>query len=348
MSLLLISFSFTIKSTSIMKNFVFLFQQKLLSTLRIRNFHQSNYCRKRFYSSRRVETSNPNRAKVTINTIQNLYKNKEPITVLTAHDYPTGLFVEKAGIEVCLVGDSLGMVALGYQNTSPITMEEMLHHCRAVTRGAKSPFLIGDMPFGSYETSSTDALKNAIRFIKEGNMEGVKLEGGSEMFETIQKITRVGIPVMGHVGLTPQRQYSLGGYRIQGKTADSAKKLIKDAKALQEAGCFAIVLEAVSEPIATYTTKMLHIPTIGIGAGAGTDGQVLVQQDMLGIFDRFMPRFCKQYANLDKIVTDAIKTYREEVKSGIFPAKEHSYPMEKGEYEKFLQFINENEKRSNK
>ncbi|CAB4378165.1 ketopantoate hydroxymethyltransferase [Rhizophagus irregularis] len=298
---------------------------------------------KQFYSSKGVNASNPNRAKVTINTIQKLYKSKEPITVLTAHDYPTGLFVEKAGIEICLVGDSLGMVALGYQNTSPITMEEMLHHCRAVTRGAKSSFLVGDMPFGSYETSPTNALKNAIRFVKEGNMEGVKLEGGSEMLETIQKITRIGIPVMGHIGLTPQRQSSLGGYKLQGNTADKAKKLIEDAKSLQEAGCFAIVLEAIPEPIATCVTKILRIPTIGIGAGAGTNGQVLVQQDMLGIFDRFMPRFCKHYAKLDKIVTDAIKTYREEVKTGVFPAKEHSYPMEKEEYEKFIQFINENE-----
>ncbi|CAB4432847.1 unnamed protein product [Rhizophagus irregularis] len=325
-----------------MKNFVS-FQQKQLLNLGIKCFRQNIYCMKQFYSSKGVNTSNPNRAKVTINTIQKLYKSKEPITVLTAHDYPTGLFVEKAGIEICLVGDSLGMVALGYQNTSPITMEEMLHHCRAVTRGAKSSFLVGDMPFGSYETSPTNALKNAIRFVKEGNMEGVKLEGGSEMLETIQKITRIGIPVMGHIGLTPQRQSSLGGYKLQGNTADKAKKLIEDAKSLQEAGCFAIVLEAIPEPIATCVTKILRIPTIGIGAGAGTNGQVLVQQDMLGIFDRFMPRFCKHYAKLDKIVTDAIKTYREEVKTGVFPAKEHSYPMEKEEYEKFIQFINEDE-----
>ncbi|CAI2184321.1 4284_t:CDS:2 [Funneliformis geosporum] len=327
-----------------MKNFVFLFRETPLSHLR--SVRENIYCMKRFYSS--ISATKSGRAKVTIHTIEKLYKNKEAITMLTAYDYPSGLFVEKAGIDICLIGDSLGMVALGYQNTSRNTMEEMLHHCRAVARGAKSPFLIGDMPFGSYETSPTDALKNAIRFIKEGDMEGVKLEGGLEMLETIRKITRVGIPVIGHVGLTPQRQASLGGYRVQGKTVENAKKLIEDAKTLEEAGCFAIVLEAISEPVADYVTKTLNIPTIGIGAGAGTSGQVLVQQDMLGCFDRFVPKFCKQYANLDKVIIDAIKTYHKEVKTGIFPSTEHSYPMSKGEYEKFLQFINEIEKNSDK
>ncbi|CAG8492253.1 117_t:CDS:2 [Ambispora leptoticha] len=243
--------------------------------------------------------------------------------MLTATNYPSAVFVEKSGIEICLVGDSLAM--------------EMLHHCKAVARGAKSPFLVADMPFGSYEMGSVDAVKNAIRFIKEANMEAVKLEGGIEIAETIQKITSVGIPVMGHVGLTPQRRTSLGGFRVQGNTAKKALKLLEDAKALQEAGCFAIVLEAIPEMVAAYTTKNLKIPTIGIGAGVHTSGQVLVQQDMLGIFDRFVPRFCKQYASLDNTIVEALRSYRDEVKTGVFPTKSHCYPMAEIELEKFIE-----------
>ncbi|CAG8563972.1 15148_t:CDS:2, partial [Acaulospora morrowiae] len=244
--------------------------------------------------------------KITISHLYDLYKSNVPIAVMTAHDYPSGLFVEKAGIEICLVGDSLSMVALGYQTTNPITMEEMLHHCKAVARGAKTPFLVCDMPFGSYETSPTDALKNAIRLVKEGSMEGVKIEGGVEMAETIKKITDTGISVLGHIGLMPQRQSSLGGYRVQGKTAEKAFKILEDAFALQESGCFAIVLEAIPEPVGTIITKKLRIPTIGIGAGNGTSGQVLVQQDVLGVYDQFVPKFCKQYVDLDKIIVKAL------------------------------------------
>ncbi|CAG8599229.1 9505_t:CDS:2 [Paraglomus occultum] len=293
----------------------------------------------RSYSSRPAESPHPARKKVTINTIRKLYNDNEPITVLTAHDYPSASFVDKAGIDICLVGDSLAMVALGHESTSPVTMEEMLHHCRAVARGAKSPFMVADMPFGSYEGSISEAVNNAIRFIKDGKMEAVKLEGGTEMVETIRAITRIGIPVLGHVGLTPQRQSSLGGYRVQGKTLEKAKKLIEDAKAIQEAGCFGMVLETIPEPVATHITKLLKIPTIGIGAGPGTSGQVLVQLDMLGIFDRFAPRFAKTYANANSVITDAIRTYHKEVKERKFPAKEHCYPMEDGELERFLNIV---------
>ncbi|CAG8592424.1 2972_t:CDS:2 [Paraglomus brasilianum] len=289
----------------------------------------------RSYSSRPAESPHPARQKVTINIIRKLYSDNEPITVLTAHDYPSASFVDKAGIDICLVGDSLAMVALGHESTSP----EMLHHCRAVARGAKSPFMVADMPFGSYEVSINEAVKNAIRFIKDGKMEAVKLEGGTEMAETIRAITRIGIPVLGHVGLTPQRQSSLGGYRVQGKTLEKAKKLIEDAKAIQEAGCFGMVLETIPEPVATHITKLLKIPTIGIGAGPGTSGQVLVQLDMLGIFDRFAPRFAKTYANVNSVITDAIRTYHKEVKERKFPAKEHCYPMEDGELERFLNIV---------
>ncbi|KAI9141478.1 ketopantoate hydroxymethyltransferase [Paraphysoderma sedebokerense] len=282
--------------------------------------------------------------KTTIQTIRNLYKAKEPIVMVTAHDYPSATFAENAGVDICLVGDSLAMVALGYESTTSISIEEMLHHCRAVARGAKSPFLIGDMPFGSYETSIENALKSAVRFIKEGNMEAVKLEGGVEMAETIHKIVSVGIPVLGHVGLTPQRQNALGGYKVQGKSFTKAKQLIEDSLALQQAGCFAVVLEAIPEPVANYITENLSIPTIGIGAGKGCSGQVLVQLDMIGGFDRFLPKFCKQYANISPLVVSAIENYKKEVKTGIFPADEHCYPMPAKEYEKFKEYV-ENQKK---
>nr|CAG8439565.1 2360_t:CDS:2 [Entrophospora candida] len=293
--------------------------------------------KKQFYSSRPSEdhtTTNKIRFKVTINDIRKLYQDQKPITVLTAYDYPTGLFVEKAGIDICLVGDSLGMVALGYKTTNPTTLDEMLYHCQAVSRGISKPFLIGDMPFGSYEISPEYALRNAI----------LKLEGGSEMADTIRKITSVGIPVLGHLGLTPQRQSSLGGFKVQGKTVKKAKKILEDAKSIQDAGCFAMVLEAIPEVVGTFITKELNIPTIGIGAGRGTSGQVLVQQDMLGVFDKFTPSFSKKYANLDKIITDACISYREEVKNRIFPGEEHCYSMDKEELKKFMEFIDEKEK----
>ncbi|KAJ3101808.1 hypothetical protein HDU97_001034 [Phlyctochytrium planicorne] len=241
---------------------------------------------------------------------------------------------------MCLVGDSLAMVALGYDSTNRITLDEMIHHSKAVARGCKNPFIVGDLPFGTYETSPDQAVQSAIKFIREGMVEAVKLEGGVEMAPTIERITKVGIPVLGHIGLTPQRASALGGFKVQGKTVEKAKKLLEDAKALQEAGCFAVVLEAVPSPVATYITQKIGIPTIGIGAGNGCSGQVLVQLDMLGMFDKFLPKqaFCKLFANLDPAIVAALKTYSDEVKARTFPAAEHTYGMDAGEAEKFKEW----------
>ncbi|KAI9263366.1 3-methyl-2-oxobutanoate hydroxymethyltransferase [Phascolomyces articulosus] len=248
----------------------------------------------RFYSSRPVDSSSSQgptkRPKVTIKTIGRMHRQNEPITVMTAQDYPSGMMVDRSGIDMCLVGDSLAMVALGYESTTSLTVDEMLHHCRAVARGSKNPFLIGDLPFGSFEASPVDAVKVAQRFIKEGNVEAVKLEGGAEMAEHIKAITRVGVPVMGHIGLTPQRSSALGGFRVQGKTAKQAQRLLEDALAIQEAGVFAMVLEAMPAEIAGYITQQLKVPTIGIGAGVNCSGQVLVMNDIMGLFDRFVPK----------------------------------------------------------
>ncbi|KAG0222897.1 hypothetical protein BGX31_008814 [Mortierella sp. GBA43] len=271
-----------------------------------------------------------------------LYKRREPITVMTAHDFPTGTLVDKAGIDMTLVGDSLAMVALGYTSTSEVTLEEMLHHCRAVARGTRSSFLVADMPFGTYETSPEQAVANAVRIIKEGKAEAVKLEGGREMAPTIVRLTRVGIPVLGHIGLTPQRQASLGGFKVQGKTAAKAQAMIEDALALQEAGCYAIVLEAVPEPVARHITNILSVPTIGIGAGVGCSGQVLVQQDMLGLYGR-VPKFCKTYRNLSNEIVMALKEYSADVKSGSFPSEEHCYPMPEDELAKFMKMVGQDQ-----
>ncbi|KAF9573339.1 hypothetical protein EC968_008607 [Mortierella alpina] len=293
----------------------------------------------RSYSSRPAEADHHHvRAKVTLATLRKLYKRREPITVMTAHDFPTGTLVDKAGIDMTLVGDSLAMVALGYTSTSEITLDEMLHHCRAVARGTRSSFLVADMPFGTYETNPDQAVNNAVRILKEGKAEAVKLEGGKEMAPTIARLTQVGIPVLGHIGLTPQRQASLGGYKVQGKTVAKAKAMLEDALALQKAGCYAIVLEAVPEPVARHITDVLSIPTIGIGAGAGCSGQVLVQQDMLGLYGR-VPRFCKTYRNLADEIVGALREFSADVKSGAFPAEEHCYPMPQEELNRFMRMI---------
>ncbi|KAF9111636.1 hypothetical protein BGX27_004649 [Mortierella sp. AM989] len=299
-----------------------------------------SHIQQRPYSSRPSESEHLHhvRPKVTLATLRKLYKRKEPITVMTAHDFPTGSLVDKAGIDMTLVGDSLAMVALGYTSTSEITLDEMLHHCKAVARGTRSSFLVADMPFGTYETSPDQAVTNAVRMIKEGKAEAIKLEGGKEMAPTIARLTQVGIPVLGHIGLTPQRQASLGGYKVQGKTVAKAKAMLEDALALQQAGCYAIVLEAVPEPVARYITNTLTVPTIGIGAGAGCSGQVLVQQDMLGLYGR-VPRFCKTYRNLADEIVGALKEYSADVKSGAFPAQEHCYPMPQDELNKFMSMI---------
>lgn len=275
-------------------------------------------------------------SKVTIHTLQDKKQRGEPITMVTAYDYPGALLVEQAGLDVILVGDSLSMVVLGNKTTLPATVDAMLHHCQAVARGASIPFLIGDMPFGSYEASPEEAVRNAVRFLKEGGMEAVKLEGGRAMAETVRAIVAAGIPVQGHIGLTPQSISALGGYRVQGKTAASAAKLLGDALALQDAGCFSIVLEAVPAPVAETISQRLRIPTIGIGAGAGCDGQVLVYHDLLGLFDRFTPKFVRQYANIAADIRRALVDYKEDVLARRFPAEEHIYPMDEDELAGFL------------
>lgn len=281
------------------------------------------------------------RKKVTILDLQRKKDNGRPITMLTAYDFTGAALVDKAEIDVILVGDSLGMVVLGYDSTVPVTMAEMLHHCRAVARGAQYAFTVGDMPFLSYQADSAEAVRNAGLFLKEGGMDSVKLEGGREMVPTIEAIIRAGMPVMGHIGLTPQSQSKLGGYRVQGKTAVSAHNLLQDALALEAAGCFSLVLEAVPEPVAAAISQKLTIPTIGIGAGAGCDGQVLVFHDLLGLFDRLQPRFVKQYANLGQAALDAFVAFREDVVNGRFPATEHTYPMSAEEEAEFRKMIDD-------
>ncbi|KAF2760317.1 hypothetical protein EJ05DRAFT_474209 [Pseudovirgaria hyperparasitica] len=281
------------------------------------------------------------RKKVTLNTISSLYHKNEPITMITAHDFPSAHVADHAGMDVVLVGDSLAMVALGMEDTSEIIMEEMLLHCRSVSRAAKSAFIVGDLPLGSYEIDPQQALESAIRMVKVGRVQAVKLEGGAEMASTIKRITTAGIPVLGHVGLTPQRQNSLGGFRVQGKSVISAMKVLEDALAVQEAGAFGVVLEAVPQEVAALITKKLRIPTIGIGAGNGCSGQVLVQVDMSGYFPpgRKIPKFVKQYGDVWGESMKAITAYRDEVKSRAYPAPEHTYPIPKETLEEFEQLI---------
>lgn len=277
--------------------------------------------------ARNVSTPPAERKKVTITDIQAKKEKGRLITMLTAYDYPTGMLVDRAGIDIILVGDSLAMVVLGYENTVSVTMDEMLHHCRAVARGAKSCLLVGDMPFMSYQVSIPQAVENAGRFLKEGNMDVVKLEGGQERAEVVRAIVDAGIPVQGHIGLTPQTISKLGGFRVQGKSVDAGLNLLDDALALEEAGCFSIVLEGIPDRLAALITERLRIPTVGIGAGKGCDGQVLVLHDMLGMFDRFTPKFVKKYADFFGAGTTAIRQYMDEILEGSFPGPEHVYTM---------------------
>ncbi|KAF6821980.1 3-methyl-2-oxobutanoate hydroxymethyltransferase [Colletotrichum musicola] len=284
--------------------------------------------------------ANP-RKKVTLGSLRSLYKKREPITVMTAHDFPSAHVADHAGMDMILVGDSLAMVALGMEDTSEILVEEMLLHCRSVARATKSAFTVGDLPMGSYEIAPEQALETAIRFVKEGRVQSVKLEGGKEMAPTIKKITTAGIPVLGHVGLTPQRQNALGGFRVQGKTSASAMGVLEDALAVQEAGAFAMVVEAVPAEVAALITEKLSIPTIGIGAGNGCSGQVLVQVDMTGNFPpgRFLPKFVKKYGNVWGETLRAIEAYRDEVKSRQYPAPEHTYPISREELGAFSRIL---------
>jgi 3-methyl-2-oxobutanoate hydroxymethyltransferase len=276
------------------------------------------------------------RSKVTILDLQAKKENGQPITMVTAYNYPTGVLADRAGMDIILVGDSLAMVVLGYENTVTVTIEEMLHHCRAVARGAKHPLLVGDMPFMSYHVSTAQAVENAGRFLKKGDMDVVKLEGGQERAQAVSAIVDAGIPVMGHIGLTPQTISKLGGFRTQGKTVETALKLIDDALALEEAGCFSLVLEAIPDRVATLITQKLKIPTIGIGAGAGTDAQVLVLHDMLGMFDRFTPKFVKKYADFFETGTKALQQYVQDVEQKVFPGPEHIFTMKDDVYEALL------------
>ncbi len=276
------------------------------------------------------------RKKISTLTFRQKKERGEPIAVLTGYDYPTALALDQAGIDAILVGDSLGMVVLGYENTLPVTMEEMLHHCRAVARGARTALLIGDMPFMSYQVSKEEAVQNAGRFLQQGGMEAVKLEGGRERLDAIRAILGAGIPVMGHLGLTPQSVNLLGGFRPQGRTAIAAGRLLEDALLLEEAGCFSLVLESVPARLAEVISKRLAIPTIGIGAGAGCDGQVLVSHDILGLFDRFTPKFVRQYADLHTAMQTAFTSYIADVQSRNFPAQEHTVEMPDEEWEELI------------
>ncbi len=266
--------------------------------------------------------------KISRKTILDIKKMKtlgEKITVLTAYDYGMASILDESDIDIILVGDSLGMVVLGYDSTLPVTMEDMLHHTQAVARGARKAMIVADMPFLSYQVSPEAALANAGRFLKEADAQAVKLEGGREHAEIVHKMTYAGIPVMAHLGLTPQSVHQLGGYKVQGKKEDAAEKMIQDAKILEEAGAFSVVLECVPEKLAAEITAALSIPTIGIGAGVQCDGQVLVVNDMLGMYDRMTPKFVKKYLNLNLEIKNAVKRYVEEVKTSAFPDAEHSF-----------------------
>ena len=272
------------------------------------------------------------RKKVTTYTLQAKKERGEPITMLTAYDYATASAVDRAGVDAILVGDSLGMVVLGYATTLPVTMDDMLHHCQAVARGAQRAHLIGDMPFMSYQAETAEAVRNAGRFLKDAGMEAVKLEGGREVAETVRAIVAAGIPVMGHLGLTPQSIHKLGGFRPQARSAASAQRLVEDACILEEAGCYGIVLESIPDRVAELISRRLGIPTIGIGAGAGCDGQVLVIHDLLGMFDRFTPKFVKRYADLHSEMQRALAEYVSEVQTRAFPAVEHITTMADDDY----------------
>jgi 3-methyl-2-oxobutanoate hydroxymethyltransferase len=280
--------------------------------------------------------------KITLKDLQNKKVQGYKIVALTAYDYSLAKSLDAGGVDLILVGDSLGMVVLGHETTLSVNMDEMLHHCKAVARGTQSAFLVGDMPFLSYQVDIQEAVRNAGRFLSEAGMNSVKLEGGFQMASTVRAIVRAGIPVMGHIGLMPQSVHQIGGYRIQGNTASKARSLLEDALALEEAGCFAIVLESVPTRVARLVTERLSIPTIGIGAGAGCDGQVLVTYDLLGLFDGFTPKFVKKYANLRAVITKAVEEYIRDVRDAKFPAQQHSSSISEDEWKLFLDSLSGN------
>ena len=265
--------------------------------------------------------------KKTVATFKAAKQNGEKLTMLTAYDYSTAKLIDEAGVDSILVGDSLGMVMLGYEDTVSVTMEDMLHHTKAVTRGAKNALVVADMPFMSYQTSVYDAVVNAGRLLKEGRAQAVKLEGGQEFCEHIAAIVKASIPVVAHIGMTPQSINAYGGFKVQGKSVEAANKIIEDAKAVEAAGAFAVVLECVPAKLAEIISKTVSIPTIGIGAGAGCDGQVLVYQDMLGMYSDFTPKFVKKYCSLGENMTAAFKGYIDDVKNGSFPEEKHTFTI---------------------
>ena len=266
--------------------------------------------------------------RVTVTNIQEMKRNGERIPMITAYDYPTAKLVDEAGIPMILVGDSLGMAVLGYDSTLPVTMEDMLHHIKAVARGARRALIVGDMPFMSYQSDVPTAIRNAGRLLQEGGAQTVKLEGGEAVAETVRRIVECGIPVMGHIGLTPQSVNQLGGYKVQGRTPKAAARLLRDAQALEEAGAFAVVLETVPAPLGRLISQRLSIPTIGIGAGVDCDGQVQVVHDMLGLFTDFLPKHAKRYALLAETTSEALGRYAQEVREGTFPTEKESFSMD--------------------
>jgi 3-methyl-2-oxobutanoate hydroxymethyltransferase len=268
-----------------------------------------------------------NTPKFTLHDLQAQKERHAPITMLTAYDYPTALLLDQAGIDMILVGDSLGMVVHGLESTLPVTMDMMIMHCAAVRRGVKRALLLGDMPFMSYQVNVEEAKRNAARFLTEGGVDAVKLEGGARIAETIHALTQIGIAVQGHIGLTPQSVSVMGGFKVQGKTVETARRLLDDARAVEQAGAFSIVLEGIPARLAALITRSLRIPTIGIGAGAGCDGQVLVTHDVLGLYDRFTPKFVKRYAQISETMRAAFETFRQDVTAGVFPAEEHSFSI---------------------
>ncbi len=267
-------------------------------------------------------------SRITVHDLKAMKRRGEKIVMLTAYDYSTARFLDEAGVHVLLVGDSLGMVMLGYETTLPVTMDEMLHHVKAVVRGSRRAHVVADMPFLSYQTGPEDALRNAGRFLKEAGAQSVKLEGGTEVAPIVRRLVQAGIPVMGHLGLTPQSIHQFGGYRVQGRTKEAAARLLRDALALEEAGAYAVVLETVPAPLARAISERLKIPTIGIGAGPWCDGQVQVVHDILGLYPDMVPRHAKQYARLGETIREAVAAYLREVQEGAFPGPEHSHGMD--------------------
>jgi 3-methyl-2-oxobutanoate hydroxymethyltransferase len=265
--------------------------------------------------------------KVTVLDVQKAKKEGRKLVMCTAYDYPFGLMADEAGMDMVLVGDSLGMVVMGLDGTVEVTMEHMIHHIKAVVRGCKGPLIVGDMPFMSYNTSVREAIQNAGRLMKEGGCEAIKLEGGVDFALTIQAIVKAGVPVQGHIGLTPQTASALGGFKMQGRDALAAKRIVEDAKALEDAGVFSMILEAVPAPLGQLVAEAVKVPVIGIGAGPDVDGQVLVTYDMIGLFEKFVPKFVKQYTQIRKTVLEALKEYKEDVVAVTFPGPEHSFKM---------------------